>query len=884
MPFPLGRCGCTVAAVMMLHGCSTDPTGISGGIPAAIEVVSGDAQSAPAASVVPNPIRVRIVDTRGEPVAGVGVAFIASAGSGILSPATAESDADGIVSGSWQLPGHTGTMHGRAEVDGLDPVSFTAISIPGAANAVVLLGSDEIITDAGVAVDTAMRVRVVDQYGNPIGGMNVTFRTSSGGGAPGAASAVSDAEGLARVTWRIPGNTGWHTLTAEAGSARVATMHGLVFAPQDDAQISVGGLTGCVITDRLYCWGQNTVGQVGDGSTINRAGPTPVLATASWRSIAVGRGQQTSGAACAVTTSDALYCWGGGLPGGEATPAIVSGAPPVRAVAVGSIAACLLSVDKRVLCWGSNVSGQLGNGTTTVASTPTQIQSGERFRSVSMGTSTACAISLAGRLFCWGSNSAGILGEGSSTGRPLPAPIVPTKRWSRVIVQGGHACAEELGSNWYCWGGDDFSRVSGEPVSLGRVLEPRLLAHVAPTDVMVLGSSASCGLSANGQATCWGDNRFAALGDLERTQQLIPSALQPPYRFAELSLSQRTGCGITTSAEVVCWGQNLDGAVGVPDETFAGQPVRVIGAPPFVQITAGGQISCGLTNSGEAWCWGLGSPVEPVPGGHQFTSIDAGDAGVCGLDASGIAWCWGNPALLGLGGDPTSVPRAVAGGPAFTAIAVGGVWACGLDDTARPWCWGSGRGTPSHDQSIPFAVGSSEPVSVMRPTGPYGGMCGVTMAQAVSCWFPGSGILGIRAQLLEPYFGPGVTDVITGCVVLSNGSTKCQNGENLPAGTFTAALDGPCGVGQDGVARCYGYNQHGSLGIGIPDELYPTPLPILGPVAMLSVSIGGAHGCGLDATGQAWCWGTDDELALGNGARLTFPTPQSIFALQGGAQ
>jgi alpha-tubulin suppressor-like RCC1 family protein len=563
-------------------------------------------------------------------------------------------------------------------------------------------------------------------------------------------------------------------------------------------------------------------------------------------------------------------------------PGLVAGAPPARSVTLGTGSACMLSTDHRVLCWGANGQGQLGNGSTTALTAPTEIQSGERFRAVAMGSNSACAITLGGRLYCWGSNSVGQLGDGSETRRLLPVPIAPTLRFARIRLAALSVCAQELRGPWYCWGLDDFSRVSGEAVSLGRVREPRLLPHVSPTHDMVLGPDVSCGLAPDGAATCWGDNRNTVLGDLGTTQKSTPTAIQPTWRFGQLALGDQAACGITTSAEVVCWGQNLHGGVGVADETFAAVPVRVEGVPAFGSITAGGGISCGLRSSGEAWCWGLGSLPQPVPGGHLFHEFEAGEAGACGLESDGEAWCWGNPALLGLEGDHEPTPRLVPGGHFFGAIAVGGTWACGKV-SGIPWCWGSGRGTPSANQSIPFRVGSSDLVAGrMRATGPYGGMCGATPAGRVQCWFPGGGSQGITARLLETYFGPDPVDNLPNCTLLADGSTRCQNGNNFGPGTFTTALDGPCGIREDRIARCWGHNQNGALGIGARDAFFGTPQQILGPVAFVEVSIGATHGCGVTQFGEAWCWGTDRNLALGNGALFVFPTPQRIFASQGG--
>lgn len=881
--FPACRLLGAALCALALGGCAADPVAPVGGLAAGLEVVSGNEQEAPAASVLPLPIRIRVVDALGEPVGGAGVAFLAEAGSGTITPATAVSDAEGFVTASWQLPAHTGTMSAQAVMAGVDPASLTATSLAGPAAALQILGPDEAVGDAGTVIDTAMRVRVVDQFANPVSGATVTFRTSPGGGTLGSTSATSDDDGVVRTAWSVAPAAGWHTLTAEAPGGASATMHGLVFEPAAEVRIDIGYRTGCVITDRLYCWGRNAAGQVGDGSTIDRDRPVPVTSAAEWRSVAVGEGTQASAATCAVTTTDQLYCWGSGSPGMTGTPGTVSGAPPVRSVTLGQASACALGTDARVLCWGDNSQGQLGSGTMMALSTPTAIQSSERFRSVSMGTTSACAITLTGRLYCWGSNSVGQLGDGTETRRLLPTPIAQDKRFARVTVAEVSACALELRGGWYCWGLDDFSRVSGEAVPLGRIREPRLVPHVPSSHGIVLGPSASCTLAPAGNLACWGDNRFGVLGDLGTTQQSTPLPVQSSWRFTELALGDRAACGISTDDVVACWGENASGIVGIADRTVALTPVRVEGTPAFNRITAGGGYSCGLRPFGETWCWGDGSAPQPVPGNHAFQELDAGDGGACGLTGGGEVWCWGNPALLGLDGDPTPVPRQVPGGHFFGSIAVGGTWACATSNS-RPWCWGSGRGTPSGDQSLPFAVVNGDQVSLMRAAGPYGGMCGITPVKRVQCWHPGRTSAGVTGSLLEPHFGPDPIGIFPNCVLIADGSTRCYDGNNVPAGTFTWAFDGPCGLGGDGVIRCFGLDHGGSLGTGQVDEFHRDPLPILGNHDFAEVSIGGTHGCGITWAGEAWCWGTDRNLALGNGALYRFATPQVILSPAGGVR
>jgi alpha-tubulin suppressor-like RCC1 family protein len=133
---------------------------------------------------------------------------------------------------------------------------------------------------------------------------------------------------------------------------------------------------------------------------------------------------------CAVTTSGGLKCWGenshGQLGDGtttdSSTPVAVSGlGSGVAVVSVGSSHSCVLTTAGAVKCWGENSDGRLGDGTTTDRSTPVSV-SGLTVGvvAVSVGSFHACALTKAGGVKCWGRNSDGRLGDETTTDRNRP--------------------------------------------------------------------------------------------------------------------------------------------------------------------------------------------------------------------------------------------------------------------------------------------------------------------------------------------------------------------------------------------------------------------------------------------------------------------------------
>jgi alpha-tubulin suppressor-like RCC1 family protein len=151
-------------------------------------------------------------------------------------------------------------------------------------------------------------------------------------------------------------------------------------------------------------------------------------------SISTGGGS-TSGHSCGLATNGSAYCWGnnssGQLGDGSTTsrgqPTGVGGGFAFAAISVGSNHTCAIRAGGTAFCWGSNVSGQLGDGTTAQHSDarPVLPPSGVTFTYISAGDSHTCAVASSGVVYCWGLNANGQLGVGDLASRTTPTPVIP---------------------------------------------------------------------------------------------------------------------------------------------------------------------------------------------------------------------------------------------------------------------------------------------------------------------------------------------------------------------------------------------------------------------------------------------------------------------------
>jgi len=356
-----------------------------------------------------------------------------------------------------------------------------------------------------------------------------------------------------------------------------------------DTKLSSGGQHTCAILDdgTVSCWGSNLYGQLGDGiENTRRNRPETRLVPTLTTSLGTGRTAVAISSGdyhtCAILDDGSVSCWGensdGRLGDGTTTqrntPTQTSSLGTGRtavAISSGVYHTCAILDDGTVSCWGNNGDGQLGDGPTTNRSTPTQTSSlgtGRTAVAISSGGFHTCALLDDASVSCWGYNGDGQLGDGTNTDRSTPAQTssLGTGRTAVAISSGDrYTCAILDDGSVSCWGynwgniGDGTTIQRNTPTQTSSLGTGRTAVAITSADMH------TCALLDDGSVSCWGRNWGGRLGDGTTTDRYTPaptSSLGTNRTAVALSSGGGHNCALLDNGTVSCWGRNLSGELG----------------------------------------------------------------------------------------------------------------------------------------------------------------------------------------------------------------------------------------------------------------------------------------------------------------------------------
>eukprot|EP00930_Biecheleria_cincta_P089959 TRINITY_DN792_c0_g3_i1.p1 TRINITY_DN792_c0_g3~~TRINITY_DN792_c0_g3_i1.p1 ORF type:complete len:588 (-),score=90.30 TRINITY_DN792_c0_g3_i1:228-1991(-) len=350
-------------------------------------------------------------------------------------------------------------------------------------------------------------------------------------------------------------------------------------------KISAGWWHTLVVTEDgdLFAWGQNVMGQLGDGSTENRR--SPVLTAAKICHADAGWLHS-----CAVTVSGGVLAWGsnactqlaGSLDPGPGSlrlepEEVVPAGSGAKAVSCGYAHTIFLTDAGEVFAWGKNDRGQLGNGSLTDSQLPVQVNivsaSSARVCAVASGYNHCVALTQAGEVITWGANELGQLGDSTNLDRSTPVKVFQQDDLCGVAAGWNHtACwASEIGEVW-AWGANHCMQVGNG--SKEHALSPVCILADFPLQVHPFYFAVTLQQfeSLHDQAV----SHFGGQYRLTTTRDVVDEIVRPfTASVANQGYARILNKGNLLSAEAFvshCWAENFNLFTSSVDEVFCQYP------------------------------------------------------------------------------------------------------------------------------------------------------------------------------------------------------------------------------------------------------------------------------------------------------------------------
>ena len=616
---------------------------------------------------------------------------------------------------------------------------------------------------------------------------------------------------------------------------------------------------------------------------------------------------------CGLDAGGALYCWGDDTSGevglGSAAWAVPQptrvGSDTWTALAVGGDHTCAIRGGE-VYCWGQNQDGE-SRGTTggivtspfKVAVSPTSTLPASGFQQVAAGGGFSCAIG-EGQLWCWGRKD--VIGIAVT----YMERIGTLGDWAEISAGRDHLCGISASQGLLCWGRNDRSQ-AGQPnqpdpampiapaIGLPTGMVPVHVAAGTGFTCVILGAATG---ATSGQLWCWGENGNKEVDDSGTNPITAAVEIGTATDWTTITTGTQRACGIH-GGHTFCWGQSSEGGLGngvwsdlqpatsaadlgPADDVVLGVSNRNTQWDDNACVIAGGQIRCWGGNEHGELGIGVAPTLQPTPvpvtspNGHAWKHVYTGRRHTCGMTDDGSLWCWGEDEagqVTGTQGTGTTSHPCVPGGPCDAptpqapavaqaeTVAVGYYYTCALQAGALS-CWGD------NDHGVLGSDSGDTLRTVQPPTGEQwttlmGGnraSCAYTDAGKLYCW----GYLYNNVTQQTPLLENDV-DLQPAMVDLKFGD------------------DFACGVRMDTKRICWGYNGHGELGDGSQTDRGDPQVIQTAPSVIDAVDAEDSHACAVtsDNGHQVMCWGDNNNSETGAMTNPTL-TPTAV-AKQSGA-
>ncbi len=506
----------------------------------------------------------------------------------------------------------------------------------------------------------------------------------------------------------------WTWGTNDVGQLGVGTLTVL----QNLAPVQIGSATSWISVEtgdnsvlglqnngKLFAWGFNGAGQLGDGTSQNQNAPVQIGATIKWIGMSIGQ----------TGNSNLTHSLG-------------------------------VSSDGKLFAWGSNVFGQLGIGTpdSNPHPTPLLISSMTNLVNVECGFGTSYSIAANGALFSWGNNSTGQIGNGNTNNEasPVQASVVPLG-WSKVAAGDTYTAALKSDGNIWTMGNNDFGQLGNGSTTPNSLVPVQVIG--SDFKQVVCGKSHTLAIKANGTLWAWGKNVNGQLGigNSDASLHSTPIQIGVGNNWTSVSAGDAYSMAIKADGTLWAWGDNTFGQFGngTPNPTPTTAPIQISGLDTWVDVECGTDFTLILKSNGTLSAagnndfgqLGIGSLASIVPSFQLVTAVptnnwisiaaSAGGAHSLGVTSNGLVYAWGDNTHGQIGDgtfNPHNAPVVVSffqtlGVKALTVYA-GLAHSFAIINTGEIYGWGDNASSQlghSVTHTLPFLVDSVSNIVTM---------------------------------------------------------------------------------------------------------------------------------------------------------------------------